>query len=91
MKTFKLFLKDILSDGDKISSKRFIALSGFLFLAITMLVNSFFDINKAPADSLVYAVEFITMVAIGGATAEKFLKGKTEEDIPQSNCLEVKE
>ena len=72
MKTIKNFLKDLLSDGSKVSSKRVIALAGFGFLAITMVINSFSDINKAPADSLVSAVELITMVAIGGATAEKF-------------------
>jgi hypothetical protein len=81
MKTIKNFIKDLLSDGSKISSKRFIALSGFFFLALTMLINSFFDINKAPADSLVSAVELITMVAIGGATAEKFSTKKIDDKL----------
>lgn len=72
MKTIKNFFKNILSESSSVSSKRFIALAGFMFLAITMLINSFFDINKAPADALVSAVELITMVAIGGVTAEKF-------------------
>ena len=81
MKNVKNFIKNLLSDGSKISSKRFIALTGFFFLAFTMLVNSFFDINKAPADSLVSAVELITMVAIGGATAEKFSNKKIEDKL----------
>jgi hypothetical protein len=81
MKTIKNFIRDLFSDSSKISSKRFIAIFGFLFLTITMLVNSFFDINKAPADSLVSAVEFITMVAIGGATAEKFSTKKTNDKL----------
>jgi hypothetical protein len=72
MKTIKNFFKNILSESSSVSSKRFIALAGFMFLAITMLINSFSDINKAPADALVSAVELITMVAIGGVTAEKF-------------------
>ena len=81
MKLIKNFLKDLLSEGSKISSKRFIAVMGFTFLAVTMLVNSFFDINKAPADSLVSAVELITMVAIGGATAEKFSAKRVNEGL----------
>jgi len=81
MKTIKKFIGDLFSDGSQISSKRFIAIFGFLFLAVTMLVNSFFDINKAPADSLVSAVELITMVAIGGATAEKFSNKKIEDKL----------
>lgn len=85
MKTIKNFFKDLLSDGSKVSSKRFIAVAGFGFLAITMLINSFFDINEAPADSLVSAVELITVAAIGGATAEKFSSNRID------NALENKD
>ena len=68
------FLKSLLSEDGNISSKRFIAIAGFLFLASTMFINSFFDISKVPAESLVTAVEFITITAIGGIASEKFSK-----------------
>jgi hypothetical protein len=74
MEVIKKFFKSLLSEDGSISSKRFIALAGFFFLAITMFVNSFLDINKIPADSLVSAVEFITIAAIGGVASEKFSK-----------------
>jgi hypothetical protein len=70
----KKFLQSLLSEDGSISSKRFIALAGFFFLAFTMFINSFFDVNKVPADSLVSAVEFITIAAIGGVASEKFSK-----------------
>jgi hypothetical protein len=70
----KKFLQSLLSEDGSISSKRFIALVGFFFLAFTMFINSFFDVNKVPADSLVSAVEFITIAAIGGVASEKFFK-----------------
>jgi len=74
MNTIKNFIKSLLSEDGSISSKRFIAIAGFLFLASTMFVNSFFDISKVPAESLVTAVEFITITAIGGIASEKFSK-----------------
>lgn len=68
----KKFFNSLLSEDGNVSSKRFIALVGFFFLLITMLINSFTDINKAPSSSLVNSVELITLVSIGGSVADKF-------------------
>ena len=74
MESIKNFLKSLLSEDGNFTTKRFIAIAGFLFLASTMFINSFFDISKVPAESLVTAVEFITITAIGGIASEKFSK-----------------
>jgi hypothetical protein len=79
MKVIKNFFKSLLSENGNISSKRFIAIAGFFFLAFTMFINSFFDVNKIPADSLVSAVEFITIAAIGGVASEKFSKKESKQ------------
>jgi hypothetical protein len=79
MESIKNFLKSLLSEDGNISSKRFIAIAGFFFLAFTMFINSFFDVNKIPADSLVSAVEFITIAAIGGVASEKFSKKESKQ------------
>lgn len=68
----KKFFLSLFSEDSKISSKRFISITGFFFLVGTMLVNSFLDASKIPADNLVGAVEFVTIVAIGGVASEKF-------------------
>ncbi len=77
----KKFLKDLLSEDSQVSSKRFIALCGFFFLVVTMLINSFSDINKAPAESLVDAVQIITIIAIGGSTADRFTNKKVNDSL----------
>jgi len=79
----KKFLQSLLSEDGSISSKRFIALTGFFFLLITMLVNSFTDINKAPATSLVNSVELITLVCIGGSVADKFRDKKINSQLKE--------
>jgi hypothetical protein len=56
-----------------ISSKRVIGFLGFLILAITMLVNSFYDANIKPSAELVQAVEFITIGALFGTSLDKIL------------------
>jgi len=59
-------------DSSDVSVKRVIAFFGFLFLGITMLVNSFSAKEIAPADNLVEAVKFIVAFCIGGNVVEKF-------------------
>lgn len=56
-----------------ISSKRVIGFTGFLILAITMVINSFFDANIKPSAELVEAVEFITIGALFGTSLDKIL------------------
>lgn len=66
------------SGGDT-SIKRVIAFLGFLFIAVTMLLNSYSHADIKPSTDLVDAVKIIVLVCIGGNVAEKFLIKKAEE------------
>jgi O-antigen ligase len=65
-------VKSLLTIDSKLSSKRFVAIIGFLFLGIALFVNLF--IGKVPADSLVYSVAGLVGTAMGVTGAEKFSK-----------------
>jgi preprotein translocase subunit SecG len=71
----KQFLKDMFGGGDT-SIKRVIAFLGFLFLAVTMLLNSYSHADIKPSEDLVDAVKVIVLVCIGGNVVEKFLVKK---------------
>jgi hypothetical protein len=71
------FIKDMFSGGDT-SIKRVIAFLGFLFIAITMLLNSYSHADIKPSEDLVDAVKVIVLVCIGGNVAEKFLMKKSD-------------
>jgi hypothetical protein len=71
------FIKDMFGGGDT-SIKRVIAFLGFLFLAVTMLLNSYQHESIKPSEDLVDAVKVIVLVCIGGNVAEKFLMKKSD-------------
>jgi hypothetical protein len=71
------FINDMFSGGDT-SIKRVIAFLGFLFIAITMLLNSYSHADIKPSPDLVDAVKTIVLVCIGGNVVEKFLMKKTD-------------
>ena len=71
------FIKDMFSGGDT-SIKRVIAFLGFLFISITMLLNSYSHADIKPSADLVDAVKVIVLVCIGGNVVEKFLAKKIE-------------
>lgn len=71
----KKFLIDMFTGGDT-SIKRVIAFLGFLFISITMLVNSYQHESIKPSTDLVDAVKIIVLVCIGGNVVEKFLVKK---------------
>ena len=74
MNKIKSFFLSMLSEEPGvISSKRVIGFTGFLILAITMVINSFFDANIKPSAELVEAVEFITIGALFGTSLDKIL------------------
>ena len=80
------FIKDMFGGGDT-SIKRVIAFLGFLFLAVTMLLNSYSHADIKPSADLVDAVKVIVLVCIGGNVVEKFLMKKDKptestENIP---------
>jgi hypothetical protein len=59
-------------DSSDTSIKRVIAFLGFLFLAITMFINSFSKEEFKPDPNLINAVLTITVFCIGGNVVEKF-------------------
>lgn len=74
----KKFFSEMFGGGDT-SIKRVIAFLGFLFIAVTMLLNSYSHESIKPSSDLVDAVKIIVLVCIGGNVAEKFLGKKAEE------------
>ncbi len=70
------FLRSMLldNDGENISTKRVIGILGFLFLAVTMFINSFSIKEIGPTIELVNAVEYITIAALFGTTLDKFVQ-----------------
>lgn len=61
-------------DGGNLSMKRLCGLLCVLTLCVTMYHNSFSTLDKAPADSLVYAVASLAFGCLGLTTAEKIWK-----------------
>jgi hypothetical protein len=77
----KKFLTNMLSSPEgEVSSKRVIGFLGFLFLAGTMVANSFLPVEVAPSAELVEAVKFITAAALFGNTVEKFANRSSRDD-----------
>lgn len=77
----KQFLKEMFGGGDT-SMKRVIAFLGFLFLSVTMLLNSYQHEDIKPSTDLVDAVKVIVIVCIGGNVLEKFT---TKKDVTTNN------
>ena len=79
MKTlsFKNWLIQLTKDErGTVSVKPVIAILGALFLAITMVLNSFTPKEVEPADNLVEAVMIITVIGMGADSLDKFsMKG----------------
>jgi len=65
--------------GGDTSIKRVIAFLGFLFIAVTMLLNSYQHESIKPSEELVDAVKVIVLVCIGGNVVEKFLDKTTKK------------
>lgn len=70
----KNFIKEMFTGSDT-SIKRVIAFLGFLFIAGTMVLNSYSHDVKPSAD-LIDAVKTIVIICIAGNVAEKFLLKK---------------
>jgi hypothetical protein len=69
----KRFIKDMLSSSEGVSHKRVLGTIGFLALILTMLVNSFYELNPSP--ELITAVEYLVMSTVFGSVIEKFTNG----------------
>jgi len=73
--------------GGDTSIKRVIAFLGFIFIAVTMLLNSYQHESIKPSEKLVDAVKVIVLVCIGGNVVEKFLdkSSKKTDDTQNTN------
>jgi hypothetical protein len=61
-------------DNGRLSMKRLCGLLCVVSLCVTMYHNSFSELNKAPAESLVYAVSALAFGCLGLTTVEKVFK-----------------
>ena len=66
------FLLNMLSDDNKVSSKRFIGFSSFSMLIASWIANTFFSFQVK--DQIVECFMYITVVGLGVTAAEKFSK-----------------
>jgi hypothetical protein len=83
------FFRSLLStEKGSLSSTRFVGLVGFLFLVITMLLNSYSHESIKPADTLVEAVSNIVMLALfmnSGTNVAALIKGGSKQDKTDSD------
>jgi hypothetical protein len=71
----KDFIKKMLLDeSDSPSTKRIIAMLGSVVLFITLFVNSFSEVSKAPSPELISGCVMIITVALGATSIDKFSK-----------------
>ena len=68
------WIKNLLSEGDAVSSKRFIGLLGALTLLVMLVVNSFSAQTIGPSDVLVNAVLVLTLGCFGFTSLDKFAR-----------------
>ena len=64
------FLLNMLSDDNKVSSKRFIGFSSFVMLIASWTANTFFGFDIK--DQIIECFMYITVVGLGVTVAEKF-------------------
>ena len=65
------WIKNLLSEGDAVSSKRFIGILGALTLVVMFIINSFSPTSIGPSDGLVNAVLVLTLGCFGFTSLEK--------------------
>lgn len=68
------WIKNLLSEGDAVSSKRFIGILGALVLLVMLIVNSFSPTTVGPSDALVNAVLVLTLGCFGFTSLDKFAR-----------------
>jgi hypothetical protein len=68
------WIKNLLSDGDSVSSKRFVGLLSALLLLAMFVVTSFNPKDVAASDTLVNAVLVLTLGCFGFTSLDKFAK-----------------
>ena len=73
------FLKNLLGNGDAVSSKRFVGLLSSVSLCVTMIANSFTELHVAPSDTLVDAVLCLALGSLGFTSLDKFAGTKKKD------------
>ena len=68
------WIKKLLSEGDAVSSKRFIGILGALVLLVMLIINSFSPTTIGPSDGLVNAVLVLTLGCFGFTSLDKFAR-----------------
>lgn len=68
------WIKNLLSEGDAVSSKRFIGILGAFVLLAMLIINSFSPTTIGPSDGLVNAVLVLTLGCFGFTSLDKFAK-----------------
>ena len=71
------FLKNMLSSGSKVSSKRVVTFICLLFMLIGYTANLFWDFTID--ENLFQSLQWIVMAGLGFTASENFASGKTEE------------
>jgi len=65
------WIKNLFSEGDAVSSKRFIGILGAVTLVVMFIINSFSPTTIGPSDGLVNAVLVLTLGCFGFTSLEK--------------------
>ena len=68
------FIKEMLSDDTKISSKRFIGFASFFMLVMSWCANTFFGLDIK--EQILECFMYISVVGLGVTAAEKFATPK---------------
>tara|TARA_Y100000385_G_C12630630_1_gene441095 strand:+ start:120 stop:383 length:264 start_codon:yes stop_codon:yes gene_type:complete len=81
----KNFLKELVSDGSKVSSKRLITLLSFLLIIVGFISNLFFDFTVE--EFIFSSVMYIVIAGLGIVGSEKWAPSKNKP----SNSIEEEE
>lgn len=68
------WIKNLLSEGDAVSSKRFIGVLGAIVLLVMFIINSFSPTTIGPSDGLANAVLVLTLGCFGFTSLDKFAR-----------------
>jgi hypothetical protein len=68
----KEFILNMLSEGSKVSSKRFIGFLGFILLSVSFVVSIVSELE--PSVLLTETIMYITMGALFGTSLDKIMK-----------------
>lgn len=68
----KEFILNMLSEGSKVSSKRFIGFLGFILLSVSFVISTVSELE--PSVLLTETIMYITMGALFGTSLDKIMK-----------------